>query len=127
MDEKDSLRSALYRAPQTAGSTVGDPLEAREIMGMPLAARLAILSACESGRGEKSGGEGLLGLAWAFRAAGCPSIVASKWRVDDSATRDLMVRFYKAMSSGRTKPAALGQAMRSQLVHSGLNTTGIRP
>ena len=53
---------------------------------------MAVLAACETGAGQPSGGEGLLGLAWAFRAAGCPSIVASSWKVDERATALLMIR-----------------------------------
>ena len=52
-----------------------------------------------------------LGLAWAFRAAGCPSIVASQWEVDDQATGRLMQAFYEGVKAGRRKDDALRQAM----------------
>ncbi len=70
---------------------------------MPLAARLAVLSACETGLGQQSGGEGVLGLPWAFRAAGCPTVVASLWDVDANRTSDLMIGFYRALYDRQTK------------------------
>jgi len=86
-------------------------LEAREIMNLPIAARLVTLSACDTGRGQESASEGAIGLAWAFRAAGCPSVVASQWSVDDAATGKLMVSFYNHLYGGRTKDEALRLAM----------------
>jgi CHAT domain-containing protein len=46
-----------------------------------------------------------------FAAAGCPSVVASQWSVDDAATRKLMVAFYQGLKAGRRKDEALREAM----------------
>jgi CHAT domain-containing protein len=109
----NGLLSWLMLAPEPPTSREDGRLEAREIAGLPLSAQLAVLSACETGRGQALGGEGLLGLAWAFRAAGCASVVASHWRVDDAATGRLMALFYRDLQAGRRKDAALQQAMLS--------------
>lgn len=118
LDTRVGLRSGLALAPDTAGSSEAAILDAREILGLKLSARLAVLSACESGLGQqtggieqRTGGEGLKGLCWAFRAAGCPSIVAAQWKVDDVATRDLMIAFYSGLKAGKRKDDALREAM----------------
>jgi CHAT domain-containing protein/uncharacterized protein HemY len=111
LDEQEGLRSALLLAPEPLESPEDGRLEAREILGIPLSAQLAVLSACHTGEGQPGGGEGLLGLAWAFRAAGCPSVVASQWAVDDRATGELMLAIYRALRAGRRKDDALRTAM----------------
>jgi len=80
-------------------------------MNTPVSARLVTLSACDTGRGQESASEGVIGLAWAFRAAGCPSVVASQWSVDDAATGRLIVSFYNHLYEGRAKDDALRLAM----------------
>jgi CHAT domain-containing protein/Tfp pilus assembly protein PilF len=109
-DPEDGLAGGLLLATEQGGD---EPqlLEARELINGRLSAQLAVLSACDTGQGEHSGGEGLLGLTWAFRAAGCPAIVASLWSVDDDATGKLMVRFYHDLKEGQPKDVALRDAM----------------
>ncbi|MBY0227780.1 MAG: CHAT domain-containing protein, partial [Gemmataceae bacterium] len=77
-------------------------LTALEVSEMDLTRlELAVLSACETGLGKVAGGEGVLGLQRAFAAAGCRSVVASLWSVDDAATAVLMERFYRHLWEGK--------------------------
>jgi CHAT domain-containing protein len=75
-----------------------------------LRADLVTLSACQSGLGQLSG-EGMIGFARAFLAAGARSLVVSLWKVDDTATTALMKRFYEAYAADGDKGRALQQAM----------------
>ncbi|HLJ09781.1 MAG TPA: CHAT domain-containing protein, partial [Planctomycetaceae bacterium] len=80
---------------------------------IPLSADLAVLSACQTAEGDERLGEGLMGLAWAFQAAGCPNVVASLWNIDDEATQQIMVEFYKALRGNKRIDDAMRSAMLS--------------
>ncbi len=75
-----------------------------------LNADLVTLSACQSGLGLLSG-EGMIGFARAFLAAGARSLIVSLWKVDDVATKALMTRFYEEYVTDGDKGRALQQAM----------------
>jgi CHAT domain-containing protein len=66
--------------------------------------KLVTLSACETGLGEYTGGEGVQGLQRAFHLAGCANVVASLWNVNDSATAALMAKFYHEMWVNKKPP-----------------------
>jgi CHAT domain-containing protein/uncharacterized protein HemY len=78
-------------------------LRAREIMQMQLNANLVILSACDSGNGRVSEGEGLIGLSWAFAASGVPTIVSSQWAIHDKVTAIFMKDFHKQLKEAQEK------------------------
>jgi CHAT domain-containing protein/Tfp pilus assembly protein PilF len=90
-------------------------LTARTIFGMNLNADLVVLSACNTARGEKTSGEGIVGLSWALFAAGVPAQIVSQWSVDDQATATLMTRFYRNLKKGQPKGTALRNAELSFL------------
>ena len=64
---------------------------------------LAVLSGCDTGKDAAlSAGQGW-SLAAGLLDAGSSAVVGAGWRVDDAASRELMVRMYK---NGRTMPPA---------------------
>ncbi len=81
-------------------------LRLADIYGMRLSADLVVLSACRTALGADMRREGLVGLTRGFIAAGAPRVVASLWDVRDSATAELMERFYRHMLRDRMTPAA---------------------
>lgn len=90
------------------------PLTVHDIYELDLSrARLVALSGCQTGRVQGRGGE-MLGLVQACFSAGAPALLASRWRVEDRATTDLMVAFYEYLQKGRSPAAALREAQLAQ-------------
>jgi len=87
-------------------------LYASEISTLPLRADLVVLSGCETGTGHYARGEGVQSLARAFNYAGVPNVVSSLWKVDDRATKEIMVKFYEKLAEGMGKADALAEAKR---------------
>ena len=79
---------------------------------MKLKAQLAVLSACDTGRGDITG-DGVVGLSRSFIAAGVPSVIVSLWQVNDKSTSELMTEFYRQLLADkkRDKAKALRKAM----------------
>ncbi|WP_430973525.1 CHAT domain-containing protein [Sunxiuqinia rutila] len=85
-------------------------LNTNEIYTMDLKARMAVLSACNTGSGKLQKGEGVMSLARGFLYAGCPSIVMTLWEVEDESGAHIMKDFYRFLSKGKSKNEALRSA-----------------
>ena len=119
LDDASPLYSQLVLAAPREGDADDGLLEAREILDMSLDADLAVLSACETGRGTSGTGEGLIGMAWAFFVAGCPATVASQWKVEAASTSKLMLAFHRALRAGQAPAEALRRAALARLHQAG--------
>jgi len=97
-----------------AGANAGPAgeLTAEELLALPLGGvRLAVLSACDTGRGVGVPGQGVLGLQAAVLASGARALLMSAWGVPDEATSLLMAEFYEGLwGEGRPPAAALRRA-----------------
>jgi CHAT domain-containing protein len=96
-------------------------LEVREALGLSLRARLLVLSACQTALSSGSledvpVGDDWVGLVEAFLIAGASNVMGTLWAVEDRATARLMERFYLALKSGQSAPAALAEAQRATLL-----------
>lgn len=101
----------------TGSTTFNDDgiVTAFEVMNLDLTnTELVVLSACETGLGKIENGEGVFGLQRSFMQAGAQSVLISLWKVDDEATRDLMIKFYEYLVRGETLHNALRKCQTDQ-------------
>jgi CHAT domain-containing protein len=111
LDEHQGMASAIALV---AGTDDDGLLTAGELSAIPLTAQLAVLSACDTGRGRITG-DGVLGLSRSLMLAGVPNVVVSLWAVPDQATASLMTEYYRQMPQQPTQAQALRQAMLTTL------------
>jgi len=69
--------------------------------------QLVTLSACSTGVGSESTGEGVYGLQRSLRVAGARTTLLSLWKVNDEATTEFMTRYYALLLQGRGRLEAL--------------------
>ena len=113
-DKNSCVNPMFYSGLALCGAnrreTKGDAgvMTAQEIAGLDLRGTdLVVLLACETGMGTAKRGEEFMGLRRALAIAGAATQVTSLWRVEDSATRTLMGRYYRHLSKGMDKTRAL--------------------
>jgi len=72
---------------------------------------VAMLSACSSGKGAPTGGEGVVSLSRSFQIAGAKHSVSALWDVDDQATAKITVKFFELLKRDKLSPVdAIRQA-----------------
>ncbi|NEP58326.1 MAG: CHAT domain-containing protein, partial [Symploca sp. SIO2G7] len=116
--ENPLLRSGLALAGinlRQSGTEDG-VLTALETAGLNLSGtKLVVLSACETGVGDIANGEGVYGLRRALVMAGAESQLFSLWKVDDTGTKDLMVKYYQRLLNNEGRSQALRQTQLEML------------
>jgi len=99
-------------------------LTAAEVEGLDLnGTELVALSACESGVGEPTPGEGVQGMRTALRIAGAQTRVLSLWPVSDCATTAFMTKWYRRLARGDDRVSALRDVKISMIKRQLVPTT----
>jgi CHAT domain-containing protein/Flp pilus assembly protein TadD len=112
------LRSGLVLAGFRVGQSSGEDgiLTALEVSSLNLlGTQMVVLSACDTGQGDLSAGEGVYGLRRALVLAGSESQVISLWQVLDAPTKNLMVSYYEQLLQGKGRSEALREVQLTML------------
>ena len=91
----DETSPELSRIFLKESATDDGNLFSGEIYNLTLNADMVALSACQTGLGKVSKGEGVIGLSRALVYAGAKNIMVSYWSVSDESTSQLMTGFYQ--------------------------------
>jgi CHAT domain-containing protein/Tfp pilus assembly protein PilF len=122
-DERSPLLSKLLLARDlTTKSHHASPgfLQASEIYAMKLPhTRLVVLSACQTGIERSYRGEGAIGLARPFIAAGVPLVVGSLWSVESENTADFMISFHKHRKQDHVSTVEALRRAQLECLHKG--------
>jgi len=90
-----------------------------EVYGIPIKAKMVVLSSCNTGSGLLSSGEGILSLARGFIYSGSQSVVMSMWEIEDRSGTEIVKMFYDELRKGKTKSMALKKARTEYLRNAG--------
>jgi CHAT domain-containing protein len=109
LNDKDPMHSTLIFSNAKDSADDGY-LKTYEIYGIPLKAKMVVLSSCNTGTGILSSGEGILSLARGFIYSGSRSVVMSLWEIEDKSGTDVVEKFYTNLKEGRSKSESLKKA-----------------
>ena len=76
-----------------------------------------MLSACQSGIERAYKGEGAVGLARPFIAAGVPLVIASLWSVESNSTADLMISFHRYRKVNQLPTVSSLRSAQLDMIH----------
>jgi CHAT domain-containing protein len=109
VNEKDPMHSTLI-FNRGNDSPEDGYLKTFEIYGIPLKAKMVVLSSCNTGTGLLNSGEGILSLARGFIYSGSQSVVMSMWEIEDKSGTEIVEMFYKNLKKGYSKSVSLRKA-----------------
>ena len=104
-----------YESSLIFNGTQNNELRTSDLYVANIKARLAVLSACETGSGEIIKGEGTFSIARGFALVGVPSIVMSLWQASDGLSTEIIKGFYDGLLEEQTVATALRDAKLSYL------------
>ncbi|MEN7546623.1 CHAT domain-containing protein [Rapidithrix thailandica] len=110
VNEEEPELSGILFAQETDDKDDG-VLYSGELYNLQLNAQLVVLSACETGLGKYSKGEGIIGLTRALLYAGTKNILVSLWQVSDKSTTELMVDLYDEVLQNEFEDFSSAQEM----------------
>jgi hypothetical protein len=79
----------------------------------PRAARLAVFSACATGKKEEGWNHGMGDIVDTLASLGVPDVVATRWQIDSESAVPMMDAFYGGLAKGLTVPEALTAARQT--------------
>ena len=109
IDDNDPMYSTLIFSPEESGED-DRFLRTFEIYGIPLKAKMVVLSSCNTGVGKLFSGEGILSLARGFIYSGSESVVMSMWEIEDRTGTEVVKAYYDYLKRGYPKSIALKKA-----------------
>lgn len=108
MDAGNPSQSYIAFYPDDTARRESFKLYLNELYNLNLdSARLMLLSACETGVGKFTAGDGVMSLSRGVLYAGCPSVVTTLWPANDQSTAYIINHFYRYMDEGRDLTTAL--------------------
>ena len=104
-EDQPDQSSLIFRSGENTGED--GILYLGEIYNLELNADVVALSACDTGLGQVTNNEGVIGMTRGFLYAGARNLVVTMWIASDVGARDAMVPFYKHLQRGKSNAEAM--------------------
>lgn len=123
LNTENPLESILLFSPDAISR---GEMTISELYGLHLNTKLMVLSACNTGSGKITRGEGVMSIARSFYNAGVPSLITTLWTISDKASANITSSLYQRLEEGNDKSLALRLAKLDYVTNT-LQTDKIQP